>query len=85
MAVTLDGVFVKIVKWDSSTDWVLKNVSLSVGKGTIYALCGPSGSGKTTVCLTILGLTKVSHGRVDLSPLDQKSVQIPGKDVGMYP
>lgn len=44
----------------------LKNVSLSVRHGELFAIMGPSGSGKTTL-LMILGLvTEPSEGRVAL-------------------
>lgn len=44
--------------------WALKEVSLKINRGEIFALVGESGSGKTTTGRIILRLEKPSSGRV---------------------
>lgn len=43
---------------------VLDNVTLSVGEGEILGYLGPNGSGKTTTIKLILGLLKITHGKI---------------------
>lgn len=42
----------------------LKDVSLSIHKGEIFALLGPNGAGKTTLINTIVGLVRRTSGEV---------------------
>jgi ABC-2 type transport system ATP-binding protein len=42
----------------------LKNVSLEISRGEIFALLGPNGAGKTTLISIICGLANPSEGRV---------------------
>ncbi|MBT9288488.1 amino acid ABC transporter ATP-binding protein [Prosthecodimorpha staleyi] len=51
-------------KWYSPTFQVLKNCSLTVGKGEVVVVCGPSGSGKSTLIKCINALEAVSDGRI---------------------
>lgn len=58
-------------KYKSSTDWVLKNISLNIYKSTIMFICGPSGVGKSTL-LHIIGLMdKPDKGEVVLKFLKE--------------
>ena len=43
---------------------VLKNLSLEIKKGEIVGIIGKSGSGKTTLIDIILGLLKISNGKI---------------------
>ncbi len=43
---------------------VLDNVALSVREGEILGYLGPNGSGKTTTIKLILGLLKITHGKI---------------------
>ncbi|QGZ65241.1 ABC transporter ATP-binding protein [Paraburkholderia acidisoli] len=42
----------------------LKNVSLEIHRGEIFALLGPNGAGKTTLISIICGIVNASEGRV---------------------
>jgi ABC-2 type transport system ATP-binding protein len=42
----------------------LKNVSLDIRRGEIFALLGPNGAGKTTLISTICGIVKPGEGRI---------------------
>ena len=42
----------------------LKNISLDIRKGEIFALLGPNGAGKTTLINIICGIVRASTGRI---------------------
>jgi ABC-2 type transport system ATP-binding protein len=42
----------------------LKNISLDIRKGEIFALLGPNGAGKTTLINIICGIVRASAGRI---------------------
>src|SRR5262249_40671275 len=42
----------------------LKNISLDIQKGEIFALLGPNGAGKTTLINIICGIVRASSGHV---------------------
>lgn len=43
---------------------VLKNIGLTIGRGTVTGLLGPSGCGKTTLMRSIVGVQKIAGGQV---------------------
>ena len=47
-------------------DIVLRDVSLRVPAGSIYAFLGPNGAGKTTTLRLVLGLLRVQQGRIEI-------------------
>ena len=49
---------------------VLRDVSLSVGRGEVLGLLGPNGAGKTTCFYSIMGLAKPDSGRIRLDGID---------------
>ena len=48
----------------------LKNVSLEIRRGEIFALLGPNGAGKTTLISIVCGLASPSAGRVSIGGHD---------------
>jgi phospholipid/cholesterol/gamma-HCH transport system ATP-binding protein len=46
---------------------ILKNVSLSINKGTSTVILGPSGAGKSTILKAILGLIEINSGEVHIN------------------
>ena len=42
----------------------LRNISLEIRKGEIFALLGPNGAGKTTLISIVCGIVTPSHGKV---------------------
>jgi ABC-2 type transport system ATP-binding protein len=48
----------------------LKNVSLDVREGEIFALLGPNGAGKTTLISTICGIVRLDRGAVTVGGHD---------------
>jgi iron complex transport system ATP-binding protein len=50
-----------------SEDWIIKDLSLSVRKSSVFAILGPNGCGKTTLLKIILGLLRPSRGFIKTS------------------
>ncbi len=46
------------------TDYIIKNISLSIRRGDVVAIMGSNGSGKTTLVKLMSGILKPSKGRV---------------------
>ena len=66
---------------------ILTGLSMSVRKGSIYALLGPSGCGKTTLLSCILGRKSLQSGDIRVAggvPGD-RSIGLPGCLVGYMP
>ncbi|WP_315026911.1 ABC transporter ATP-binding protein [Abiotrophia defectiva] len=61
MVIEINGVNKKIV-----SKQVIQDVSLSIGRGQVFALLGPNGAGKTTLIRIILGLLKAETGTIRL-------------------
>ncbi|EOH94325.1 methionine ABC transporter ATP-binding protein [Enterococcus pallens] len=57
---------------------VLKNVSLTIEKGDIYAILGVSGAGKSTLLRCINGLERFDHGKLFVN--QQESTELSEKD-----
>jgi ABC-2 type transport system ATP-binding protein len=56
----------------------LREVSLSIQRGEIYALLGPNGAGKTTLFKVLLGISRITSGAAQItgfSPSDPRSRQ----------
>ena len=57
---------------------VLRDISLSVGKGEVVVIIGPSGSGKSTLCRTVNRLVTIDSGEILIEgvPLPQEGRQL---------
>ncbi len=64
---------------------VLKNLSLDIGKGKIFALVGPSGGGKTTICHLIPRFYQVENGKIyiDDKAIDDITAESLRKNIGI--
>ena len=82
-----DAVVVNKVVVGYGKTTILSELSMSVKKGTIFALLGPSGCGKTTLLSCILGRKDVKAGEIRVfsgAPGD-RSIGLPGGLVGFMP
>ncbi|MFG1924185.1 ABC transporter ATP-binding protein [Cryptosporangium sp. NPDC048952] len=55
---------------------VLRNVSLTVERGSILAVLGANGAGKTTLLRTLSGLLRPTSGRIVFDGVDLRSVDV---------
>jgi ABC-type bacteriocin/lantibiotic exporter with double-glycine peptidase domain len=51
-------------RYDESSPWAIRHLSLTIEPGEKVALVGPTGSGKTTVAKLLLGLYEPTEGEV---------------------
>lgn len=60
---------------------VVKNISLTVEKGTVFGFIGPNGAGKTSTIKMLVGLSRPTSGTITIkggSPDEQKVKQVLG-------
>ncbi|TET27372.1 MAG: ABC transporter ATP-binding protein [Candidatus Heimdallarchaeota archaeon] len=63
---------------------ILKNVSLHIQKGCIYALLGPNGAGKTTTIRILTGILKPTSGEVFVQGIDVvKNPELVRSEIGI--
>ncbi len=61
----------------------LKNVNLSIAKGTFVALVGPSGCGKSTLLRSLAGLEKITGGTLKIAGEIMNDVPPRARDIAM--
>ena len=67
---------------------VIQDISLSVGLGEIVAIIGPNGAGKSTLLKSLVGILKVTRGRIVLGDEDvtnRAPEQLARRGVGYVP
>jgi ABC-type multidrug transport system fused ATPase/permease subunit len=66
---------------------ILKNINLTINKGTKIAFIGESGSGKSTLVDIIIGLYRPKQGQIsiDNTPLDESNIKSWRTKVGYIP
>jgi len=67
-------------RYNSKTDWILKNVDLKFKKGESIGLMGINGCGKSTLMKVILGIVKARKGEVWINRRKIKNVRNGKKD-----
>jgi len=71
---TIDDFIIEFrnVYYRYSREYVLKNISLRIRKGEVYAVMGPNGLGKTTLMEHVNGLLKPFRGNVIVKGIDTR-------------
>ncbi|OBR10917.1 ABC transporter [Colletotrichum higginsianum IMI 349063] len=59
-----------VASYGPDAEPILKGVSLSVEAGAHVAICGRSGSGKTSLILSLLQMTDVKEGKIEIDGVD---------------
>jgi len=77
------GIEIRNVNLSYGTSQILKNVSLSIRQGELFAFLGPSGCGKTTLLRLIAGFNQADSGDVRLDGQDILRLPPWQRDVGM--
>lgn len=50
----------------TTSEPVLKGITMSIRAGEKIAICGPSGSGKTSLILALLRMIEIQHGSINI-------------------
>ncbi len=61
----------------------VKNVSLSIGKGSFVTLLGPSGCGKTTILRSLAGLVSPTAGEISIAGRRVNDIPIHHRNIGL--
>lgn len=74
----------KIYRSGKDSKKAVDDLTFSVKRGEIFGLIGPNGAGKTTTIKLILGLLKPDNGKIYISGVENKNVDIK-KIIGYLP
>jgi iron(III) transport system ATP-binding protein len=77
------GIDVEGVSLAYGANPVLRDVSLAIAPGELFALLGPSGSGKSTLLRLLAGFNRADAGRVRIGGVDVAGEPPWKRDVGM--
>ena len=61
---------------DEPSDWILRDVSLTIEPGETVALVGPSGAGKTTIAMLVPRMYDVVQGAVNIDGHDVRDLTL---------
>ncbi len=64
-------------------DFVLRNVSLSIGEGDYYIILGPTGAGKTVLLESIAGLHPITAGEIWLRDTNVTALEPEKRNIGI--
>ena len=64
-------------KYPSSSEYSLKNINVTLEKGSNYVIAGKNGSGKSTLVKLVLGLYKSYEGKISIDGIDLRDIDIP--------
>lgn len=65
---------------------ILNDLNLSIAEGEVYGFLGPNGAGKTTTINSIIGITKIESGNINIFGKDMKSHKNEiKKNIGVVP
>ncbi len=78
MSLSLQGVGLR-----SGADWLMQDVTLTLGRGALHVLLGPTLAGKTTLMRLMAGLEKPTDGRLVLDGRDVTGVAVRKRSVAM--
>jgi ATP-binding cassette subfamily B protein len=72
---------------DEPSEWILRDLSLSIEPGATVALVGPSGAGKTTIAMLVARVYDVVQGSVQVDGHDVRDVTLESlhRAIGLVP
>ena len=72
-------------KYNSNSDFVLKNINLVLQKGEKNAIVGASGSGKTTLIKLLIGLYEPTKGKIQIIDANQRIYEPSSTEITVLP
>ena len=59
-------------KYPNTSNWIFKNLNLTINKGEKLAIVGTNGAGKTTICKLMIGLFEPTEGQILINGINIK-------------
>ncbi|EGR2120016.1 peptidase domain-containing ABC transporter [Vibrio cholerae] len=63
-------------RYSSSTEWIIKGLSLEIQSGEFVAITGKSGCGKSTLLKLLLGIEKPTKGKIYIDGIDISKIDL---------